>query len=102
MNQMVEIAPAFKEDIKLLKPSLPRHFTQYVSSKVSMKSTFLASIVSTVPHLVFMYFHHCYNLADGISPKIFTSDKTAIKTVVELHKGNQEQLAVFFKNVSDQ
>ena len=69
VNQLVEIACPFAQDMKLLKPSLTREFNQYVPFKVSFIFTVTVFIVSTVLHLVFMYVHHRFNLKDRILPK---------------------------------
>ena len=69
VNQLVEIARPFAQDMKLLKPSLTREFNQYVPFKVSFTLTVIVFIVSTVLHLVFMYFSHRFDLRDRIFPK---------------------------------
>ena len=47
VNQLVEIARPFAQDMKLLKPSLTREFNQYVPSKVSFTLTVTVFVVST-------------------------------------------------------
>ena len=83
VNQLVEIARPFAQDMKLLKPSLTREFNQYVPFKVSFTLTVTVFIVSTVLHLVFMYVYHRFNLKDRIFPKK-TVKKNAIKPVLHL------------------
>ena len=83
VNQLVEIARPFAQDMKLLKPSLTRDFDQYVLFKASFT---LTVIVSTVLRLVFMYVYHRYNLRDRIFPKSSTK-KITIKPV--LHVPNE-------------
>ena len=69
VDQLVEIARTFAQDMKLLKPSLNRKFNHYISLKVSFTSTVIVFIVSTVLHLVFLYVYHRNNPRDGIFPK---------------------------------
>ena len=76
VNQLVEIARPFAQDMKLLKPSLTREFNQYVPFKVSFTLTVVVFIVSTVLHLVFMYFYHRFNLKDRIFPKSSRTNNT--------------------------
>ena len=83
VNQLVEIARPFAQDMKLLKPSLTREFKQYVPFKVSFTFTVTVFIVSTLLHLVFMYVHQRFNLKDCIFPKK-TTKKTAIKPVLQV------------------
>ena len=83
VNQLVEIARPFAQDMKLLKPSLTREFNQYVPFKVSFTLTVTVFIVSTVLHLVFMYVYHRFNLEDRIFPKK-TAKKNAIKPVLHV------------------
>ena len=52
VNQLVEIARPFAQDMSLLKPSLTRGSNQYVPFKVSFTLTITVFIVSTVLHLV--------------------------------------------------
>ena len=80
VNQLLEIARPFVEDMKLLKPSLTREFSQYVPFKVSFTLTVTVFIFSTVLHLVFMFVYHRFKLKDRIFPKK-TSKKNAIKPV---------------------
>ena len=94
INQLVEIARPFAQDMKLLKPSLTREFNQYVPFKVSFTLTVIVFIVSTVLHLVFMYVYHHFNLKDRIFPKK-TAKKNAIKPV--LHVPHECSPAVFGK-----
>ena len=51
INQLLEKARPFAQDMKLLKPSLTRDFYQYVHFKVSFTLAVIAFIVSTVLHL---------------------------------------------------
>ena len=81
VNQLVEIARPFAQDMKLLKPSLTREFNQYVAFKVSFTLVVIVFIVSTVLHLVFMYVYHRFNPKDRIFPKK-TAKKNAIKPVL--------------------
>ena len=81
VNQLVEIARPFAQDMNILKPSLTREFNQYVPLKVSFALTVTVFIVSTVLHLVFMYVYHHFNLEDRIFPKK-TAKKDAIKPVL--------------------
>ena len=83
VNQLVEIARPFAQDMKLLKPSLTREFNQYVPFKVSFTLTVTVFIISTVPHLVFIYVYHHFNLKDRIFPKM-TAKKNAIKPVLHV------------------
>ena len=92
VNQLVELARPFAQDMKLLKPSLTREFNQYVPFKVPFILTVIVSIVSTVLHLVFMYVYHRFNLKDRIFPKN-TAKKNAIKPV--LHVPHECSPAVF-------
>ena len=94
VNQLVEIARPFAQDMKLLKPSLTREFNQYVPLKVSFTLTVTVFIISTVLHLVFMYVYHRFNLKDRIFPKK-TAKKNAIKPV--LHVPHECSPAVFEK-----
>ena len=94
VNQLVEIARPFAQDMKLLKPSLTREFNQYVPFKVSFTLTVTVFIFSTVLHLVFMYVYHRFNLKDRIFPKK-TVKKNAIKPV--LHVPHESSPAVFEK-----
>ena len=72
VNQLVEIARPFAQDMNFLKPSSTREFNQYVPFKVSFTLTVIVFIVSTALHLAFMSVYHEYNLADRIFPKSFT------------------------------
>ena len=83
VNQLVEIARPFAQDMKLLKPSLTREFNQYVPFNVSFTLTVTVFVVSTVLHLVFMYVYHRFNLKDRIFPKR-TAKKNAIKPVLHV------------------
>ena len=83
INQLLEIARLFAQDMKLLKPSLTRQFNQYVPFKVSFTLTVIVFIVSTVLHLVFMYVYHRFNLKNRIFPKK-TAKKKAIKPVLHV------------------
>ena len=94
VNQLVEIARPFAQDMKLLKPSLTREFNQYVPFTVSFTLTVTVFIISTVLHLVFMYVYHRFNLKDRIFPKK-TAKKNAIKPV--LHAPHECSPAVFEK-----
>ena len=94
VNQLVEIARPFAQDMKLLKPSLTREINQYVPFKVSFTLTATVFIVSTVLHLVFMYVYHRFNLKDRIFPKK-TVKKNAIKPI--LHVPHECSPAVFEK-----
>ena len=76
VNQLVEIARPFAQDMKLLKPSLTREFNRYVPFKVSFTLTLIAFIVTTVVHLVSMYIYHRFNLKDRISPKSSKTNNT--------------------------
>ena len=69
VNQLVEIARPFAQDMKLLKTSRIREFNQYVPFKVSFTFTVIVFIVSTVLHLVFRYVYHRFILKDRIFPK---------------------------------
>ena len=84
-DQLVEIERPFAEAMKLLKPSLTREFNQYVPFKVSFTLTVIVSIVSTVLHLPFMYFHHRFNLRDRVFPKTPTKSN-AIRPVLQVQK----------------
>ena len=77
VNQLVEIARPFAQDMKLLKLSMTCEFNQYVPFKVSF------FIVSTVLHLVFMYVYHRFNLKDCIFPKK-TVKENAIKPILQV------------------
>ena len=94
VNQLVEIARPFAQDMKLLKPSLTREFNQYVPFKVSFTLTVTVFVVSTVLHLVVMYVNHRFNLEDRIFPKK-TAKENAIKQV--LHVPHECSPAVFEK-----
>ena len=94
INQLVEIARPFAQDMKLLKPSLTREFNQYVPFKVSLTLTVTVFIISTVLHLVFMYVYYRFNLEDLIFPKK-TVKKNAIKPI--LHVPHECSPAVFKK-----
>ena len=83
VNQLVEIARPFAQDMKLLKPSLTREFNQYVPFKVSFTLTVTVFIFSTVLHLVFMYVYHRFNLKVRIFPKK-TVKKNAVKPVLHV------------------
>ena len=83
VNQLVEIARPFAQDMKLLKPSLTREFNQYVPFEVSFTLTVTVFIISTVLHLVFMYVYHRFNVKDRIFPKT-TVKKNAIKPVLHV------------------
>ena len=83
VNQLVELARPFAQNMKLLKPSLTREFNQYVPFKVSFTLTVPVFIVSTLLHLVFMYVYHRFNLKDRIFPKK-TAKKNAIKPVLHV------------------
>ena len=76
VNQLVEIARPFAQDMKLLKPSLTREFNQYVPFKVSFTLTVNIFIVSTVLHFVFMYVYHRFNLKGRIFPKSSKTNNT--------------------------
>ena len=69
VNQLVEIARPFAQDMKLLKPALTREFNHYVPFKVSFTLTVIVFIVSSVLHLALMYVHHWFNLRVRIFPK---------------------------------
>ena len=58
VNQLVEIARPFAQDMKLLKPSLTREFNQYVPFKVSFTLTVTVFIISTV-----LLSHSCHQVA---------------------------------------
>ena len=94
VNQLVEIARPFAQDMKLLKPSLTREFNHYVPFEVSFTLTVTVFIVSTLLHLVFMYVYHRFNLKDRIFPKK-TAKKNAMKPV--LHVPHECSPAVFEK-----
>ena len=96
VNQLVELARPFAQDMKLLKPSLTREFNQYVPFKVSFTLTVIVFIVSTVLHLVFMLVFHRYNPRGRIFPKSSTK-KNAIKPV--LHVPNECSPTVSAKSV---
>ena len=83
INQLVEIARPFAQDMKLLKPSLTREFNQYVLFKVSFTLTVTVFIISTVLHLIFMCVYHSFKLKDRIFPKK-TAKKNAIKPVLHV------------------
>ena len=83
VNQLVEKARPFAQDMKLLKPFLTREFNQYVPFKVSFTLTVTVFIISTVLHLVFMYVYHRFNLKDRIFPKK-TVKKNALKPVLHV------------------
>ena len=83
VNQLVEIARPFAQDMKLLKSSLTREFNKYVPFNVSFTLTVIVFIVSTVLHLLFMYVYHRFNLKDRIFPKK-TAKKNAIKPVLHV------------------
>ena len=61
VNQIVELARPFAQEMKLLKPSLTRELNQYVPFKVSFTLTVTVFIFSTVLHLVFMFVYHRFN-----------------------------------------
>ena len=69
VNNMVEIARLFAENMKLLKTSPTRKFIQYVPFKVALTLTVIVFIVSTVLYLVCMYVYHRFNLRDRSFPK---------------------------------
>ena len=94
VNQLVEIARPFAQDMKHLKPSLTREYNQYVPFKVSFTLTVTVFIISSVLHLAFMYVYHRFNLKDRIFPKK-TAKKNAIKPV--LHFPHECSPAVFEK-----
>ena len=94
VNQLLEIAGPFAQDMKLLKPSLTREFNQYVPFKLSFTLTVTVFVVITVLHLVFMYVYHRFNLKHRIFPKK-TDKKNAIKPV--LHVPHECSPAVFEK-----
>ena len=94
VNQLLEITRPFALDMKLWKPSLTREFNKYVPLKVSFTLTVTVFIISTVLHLVFMYFYHRFNLKDRIFPKK-TVKKNAIKPI--LHVSHESSPAVFEK-----
>ena len=94
VNQLVELARPFAQNMKLLKPSLTREFNQYVPFKVSFTLTVPVFIASTVLHLVLMYIYHHFNLKDRIFQKK-TAKKNAIKPV--LHVLHECSTAVFEK-----
>ena len=83
VNQLVEIARPFAQDMKLLKLSLTREFNQYVPFKVSFTLTMIVPIVSTVLRLVFMCVYRRFNLKDRIFPKK-TAKTNAIKPVLQV------------------
>ena len=94
VNQLVEIAHPFAQDMKLLKPSLTREFNQYVPFKVSFTLTVIVFIDSTALPLVFMYVYHRFNLKDRTFPKK-TAKQNAFKPV--LHVPHECSPAVFEK-----
>ena len=94
VNQLVEKARPFAQDMKILKPSLTREFNQYVPFKVSFTLTVTVFIASTVLHLDFMYVYHRFNPKDPIFPKK-TAKKNGIKPV--LHVPHECSPAVFEK-----
>ena len=94
VNQLVERARPFAQDMKFFKPSLTREFNQYVPFKVSFTLTVTVFIVPTVLHLVFMYVYHHFNHKDRIFPKK-TVKKNAIKPI--LHVLHECSPAVFEK-----
>ena len=84
VNQLVEIARPFAQNMKLWKPSLTRELNQYVPFKVSFTLTVIVFIVSTVLHFVFMSVYHRFNLRDfQIFPKPSTKNN-AIRPVVQV------------------
>ena len=85
VNQLVEIARPFAQDMKLLKLSLTREVNQYVPFKVSFTLTVIVFIVSSVLHIVFLYIYHRFNLRDGIFPKTSTK-KNTIRPVLQVPK----------------
>ena len=86
VNQLVEIARPFAQDMNFLKPSLTREFNQYVPFNVSFTLTVTVFVASTALHLVFMYVYHRFNLKDQIFPKK-TAKKNAIKPVRHVPHG---------------
>ena len=83
VNQLVEIARPFAQDLNFLKPSLTREFNQYVPFKLSFTLTVTVFIVSTVLNLVFIYVYHQFNHQGRIFPKK-TSKKVALKPVLHV------------------
>ena len=105
VNQLVEIARPFAENMKLLKPSLTREFNQYVPFKISLTLTVTVFIISTVLHIAFMYLYHRFNLKDRLFPKIpkaIRNDKTnVIKPVLQLPEVTSDQMVAVAKKLSD-
>ena len=85
VNQLVEIARPFAEDMKFLKPSLTGKFNQYVPFKVSFTLTVIVFIVSTVLHIVFLYIYHRFNLRYRIFPKS-SAKKNTTRPVLQVRK----------------
>ena len=92
VNQLVEIARPFAQDMKLLKPSLTREYNQYVLFKVSFNLTVIVFIVSTVLHLVFMYVYQRFNVRCRIFPKPSTI-KNTIRPVLRVPKEGPPNLS---------
>ena len=85
VNQLVQIAHPFAQELKLLKPSLFPEFNQYDPFNVPFILTVIVFIVSTVLHLVFMYVFRRYNIRDRIFPKSSTKNNT-IRPVLQIPK----------------
>ena len=69
VNQLVEIARPFAQDMKLLGPPLTSEFNQYVPFKVCFRLTGIVFIVSTTLHFLFVFVYHRCNLKDRFSPE---------------------------------
>ena len=95
INQLVEIARPFAQDMKHLKPSLNREPNQYVPFKVPFTLTVIVFIVSTGLQLVFMYVHHRYNLRDRTFPRSSTK-KLTIRPVLQTPKDCPPNLSQTF------
>ena len=92
VNQLVEIARPFAQDMKLLKPSLTREFNQYVPFTVSFILTVIVFIVSTVLRLVFMYIYHRFIRKDRIFPKSSKTNNT-IQPVLKVPNHGSTELS---------
>ena len=95
VNQLLETARPFAQDMKLLKPSLTRENNQYVPFKVSFALTVIVFIVSTVVHLVFMYIYHRFHLRDRIFPQSSKKNNT-MKPVLQVPNECSKELSNIF------
>ena len=92
VNQLVEIARPFAQDMKLLKPSLTREFNQHLPFKVSFTLTVLVFLVPTVLRVVLMYVYHRFNLRDRIFPKSSKKNNT-IQPVLKVPNDWSQELS---------